>query len=64
MCWYLSHSLRGVSPHNLSVPILIPFPIFVERPHTTTFIDSQSNFGVEHVYRDLFPKSIPHNKVD
>ena len=34
-------ALRGVSPHSLYVSILIPFPIFVEKPYNTPFIDSQ-----------------------
>ena len=41
MCCYFLYSLRGVLPHSLSVTILIPFPIFVEKPYTTPFMDSQ-----------------------
>ena len=39
-CYFL-RSLRRASPYSLSVPILIPFPIFVEKTYTTPFIDSQ-----------------------
>ena len=52
-------------PTVYSIPTPVSYPLFVEKPYITPFHwCPENNFGVNHVYQDLFSKSINNNKVD